>query len=170
MDPSCASDMWSYMCLFAELYLNFPLFMSQGSVSHMSNLVRVSGPLPEHWKGSFAFADESHDWWYDPSTEVDSRISRQAIFTHRRPKVSQIERDHVLSVMAKGFCYDYDQRISADELLQDASFKVLLKIHRIRASDQWPASSQHNDSHWLASRRQNSPSTTSLLDPHQHLQ
>ena len=135
VDPSYASDMWSYMCLFVELYLEYPLFISSGSVSQVSDLVRVLGPLPEHWKGSFTFADASLDWWYDLSRGPDPVISLPAIITHRRPKMGQTEQNYLLSVMAKGFCYDYNQRITADELLQDASFKFLLKMHWTSGSD-----------------------------------
>ena len=135
VDPSYASDMWSYMCLFVELYLDYPLFNRSGCVSQVSDLVRVLGPLPEHWKGSFVFADASLGWWYDPSRGPDPVISLPAIIAHRRPKMGRTEQKHLLSVMAKGFRYDYDQRITADELLQDASFKALMKMHRTSGSD-----------------------------------
>ena len=135
VDPSYASDMWSYMCLFVALYLHYPIFLSTGSVPHVSNLVHVLGPLPEHWKGSYAATGASCDWWYDPSRKPDPILSLPAMIVYRRPEISLAERNHVLSVMVKGFCYDYDQRISADKLLQDDSFKALLKIHRIPDSD-----------------------------------
>ncbi|WEW61766.1 hypothetical protein PRK78_007260 [Emydomyces testavorans] len=54
VDPSFASDVWSYMCLFTELYLGFRLFFGTGNASVLSDMVSVFGPLPEQWKGSYS--------------------------------------------------------------------------------------------------------------------
>ena len=46
-NPSLASDMWSYMCIFAELYLGFPLFYGSAHSSVIDFIVKTLGPLPE---------------------------------------------------------------------------------------------------------------------------
>jgi hypothetical protein len=71
MGPSYATDMWGYMCFFAELYLGFPQFGNSffggGCVSLMSDFVRVLGPLPELWKESYCGVGKNKPLWYDPS-------------------------------------------------------------------------------------------------------
>ncbi|KAL6909083.1 hypothetical protein GGI43DRAFT_167756 [Trichoderma evansii] len=45
MDPSFASDMWSFMCIFAELYLGFPLFMAQRTLQRLTSWLELWGPF-----------------------------------------------------------------------------------------------------------------------------
>lgn len=63
--PSVACDMWSYVCLFAELYLDFEPFHGWANGGVITTMVEILGPLPEKWKGSCVFK-ESRDDWYDP--------------------------------------------------------------------------------------------------------
>lgn len=46
-----------------------------------------------------------------------------------RPEASQTEIKKVLSFMSKGFCLP-ESRMSAAELLEDASFKAVMQIGR----------------------------------------
>ncbi|VTT59406.1 unnamed protein product [Fusarium fujikuroi] len=50
---SFASDMWSYICIFAELYLGFPLFYGSAYSLAIDFTVKSLGPLPLSWKGSY---------------------------------------------------------------------------------------------------------------------
>ena len=52
-DPSLASDMWSYMCLYAALYLGNNVFYSNGGGSTAFSWVEQLGAMPEKWKGHF---------------------------------------------------------------------------------------------------------------------
>ncbi|KAH9207633.1 kinase-like domain-containing protein [Leptodontidium sp. 2 PMI_412] len=52
-DPSFASDMWSYMCLFAALYLGYNVFYGNGGGSTAFSWVEQLGAMPSHWKGKF---------------------------------------------------------------------------------------------------------------------
>lgn len=77
---SFASDMWGYMCLFTQLYLDsapFDSFWGVWDASVLSAMVDVLGPLPEHWKGSFDGAGKSEDSWYDQSTKPKLRLPRR---------------------------------------------------------------------------------------------
>ncbi|QKD48707.2 kinase domain-containing protein [Fusarium oxysporum Fo47] len=98
INPTFASDLWSYMRIFAELYLKWPLFgpgfFGGRFRSVVELLVRVLGPLPLSWKGSYDG---------DPA-----------------------EQQLVLSILRRGFSYFPEERLSAGELLDDASFKALM--------------------------------------------
>jgi hypothetical protein len=64
-DPSFAPDMWSYMCIFAELYLGFSMFASAAHSATLDFTVRTLRSLPLSWKGSYK-GDGRHDEpWYD---------------------------------------------------------------------------------------------------------
>ncbi|PCD42829.1 hypothetical protein AU210_005354 [Fusarium oxysporum f. sp. radicis-cucumerinum] len=71
INPTFASDLWSYMRIFAELYLKWPLFgpgfFGGGFRSVVELLVRVLGPLPLSWKGSYDGDVEPDESWCDQS-------------------------------------------------------------------------------------------------------
>jgi serine/threonine protein kinase len=50
---SRASDMWSYMTLFAALYLGFDA-IGRECIDAISWVVGMLGPFPGQWKASFA--------------------------------------------------------------------------------------------------------------------
>ena len=129
-DPSLASDMWSYMCIFAELYLGFCPFYDAYHSSLMANLVYVIGPLPEQWKGLFNGAGTSDDSWYDSTRKPVPSMTLSAMIERMRPETGPTERKLVLSVMSKGFRYVPEQRLTAAELLQDPSFTALMDMYR----------------------------------------
>lgn len=132
--PSFASDMWSYMCLFAELYLGLVPFHGlldgAGSTIVISSMVNALGPLPEHWKGNYEGVGAEVDSWYDQGRKPVPRMTLAAKIKRARPEASQTEIKNVLSFMSKGFCYLPESRMSAAELLEDASFKAVMQIGR----------------------------------------
>lgn len=122
--PSFACDMWSYMCLFAELYLDFEPFHGWANGGVITTMVEILGPLPEKWKGSYV-GDESRDEWYDPNTTL-WHDSLSGLIESRRPDSDPVERQHVLSVLQRGFSYCPEERLTATQLLQDTSFRALI--------------------------------------------
>jgi serine/threonine protein kinase len=65
VDLSFASDMWSYMCVFAELYGKCPLFGGAASSTVISFVVKTLGPLPAQWKGLYDAGDSCDLEWYN---------------------------------------------------------------------------------------------------------
>jgi serine/threonine protein kinase len=133
-DPSFAGDMWSYMCVFAELYLGVVPW--RGYMMHrwmMNNMVRILGPFPEEWKGHYEIdGGVFKDSWYSQGRLADPSSAESALkicLKEEQPDTSPTERDHVLSVMSKGFCYLPEGRLTATQLLQDPSFKALMEIY-----------------------------------------
>ncbi|KAK0111552.1 hypothetical protein ONS95_001903 [Cadophora gregata] len=129
-DPSLASDMWSYMCLFAVLYLGNGVFYGNGGRSTAISWVEQLGAMPGQWKGKFWFPGEVDDAWYERTTTPDVERDLAARIARMRPDTNQAERDLVLSIMLKVFCYLPERRITARELLQDPSFGSLLNIYQ----------------------------------------
>lgn len=65
VDPSFASDMWRYMCLFAELYSKCPLFGGSANSTIISFVVKTLGPLPAQWKGLYNVGGSCNLEWYN---------------------------------------------------------------------------------------------------------
>lgn len=128
-DPSFASDMWSYMCLFAALYLGNNVFYGNGGESTAFSWVEQLGAMPNHWKGRFWRPEEVNDAWYDQTTTPDPERDLAARIARMRPDASQAERELVLSIMHKAFCYLPERRITAEQLLQDPSFRAIMDIY-----------------------------------------
>jgi serine/threonine protein kinase len=125
-DPSAASDMWSYMCLFAELYLGTLPWSIYGNVL-LPEMVNALGPLPQTWNGYYHHPPEADASWYDPRKQPEFTL--EAMIAHARPDVSSAERAHVVSFMLKGFSYDPQDRITAGELLHNASFQAVMGVY-----------------------------------------
>lgn len=49
----------------------------------------------------------------------------KAMIKRARPEASETEQNNLLSVMSKGFCYLPESRMSAEQLLQDTSFRTI---------------------------------------------
>ncbi|KAH7178829.1 kinase domain-containing protein [Fusarium sp. MPI-SDFR-AT-0072] len=130
MNPTFASDMWSYMCIFAELYLKWPLFgpgfFGGGFRSVVELLVRVLSPLSPLWKGSYDGDGEPDESWYDQSKIPEPKISLESRVSKSRDTVEPAEQQLVLSILRRGFSYLPEERLSAGELLEDASFRTLM--------------------------------------------
>ncbi|KAN0085593.1 Protein kinase-like domain containing protein [Elaphomyces granulatus] len=130
VDPSFASDMWSYMCLFSRLYFNWVPWHNLLRSETLDEMVKVLGPLPEQWKGNY-IGYEYNNSWYDQSTTSDFRSAIERLIQRERPETSPTERNHVLSVMSKVFCYRPEDRLTAQQLLRDDSFKALMEIYKV---------------------------------------
>ncbi|KAG7433987.1 Serine/threonine-protein kinase AFC1 [Fusarium oxysporum f. sp. raphani] len=130
INPTFASDMWSYMCIFAGLYLKWPPFgpgFFGGGFRFVAELfVRVLGPLPLSWKGSYDGDGEPDESWYDQSKIPEPKMSLESRVTQSRDTVEPAEQQLVLSILRRGFSYLPEERLSAGELLEDASFKALM--------------------------------------------
>ncbi|KAI0542247.1 kinase-like domain-containing protein [Xylaria digitata] len=129
-NPSFASDMWSYMCIFAALYLGFDPFYGPGGDRIMSLWVNTLGPFPLSWKGHYRYLDnQGDDAWYDQLRKPNPETSLKSKLARRNPVPEEKEMNLVLSIFQRGFCFDPEQRITAAELLEDDSFNNLLKIY-----------------------------------------
>lgn len=133
INPTFASDMWSYTCIFAELYLKWPLFgpgfFGGGLRFIVGLLIRVLGPMPLSWKGLYEGGGEPDNSWYDQSTVPEPVMSLESRVTKSRDTVEPAEQQLVLSILRRGFSYLPEERLSAGELLEDASFKTLMEMY-----------------------------------------
>ncbi|KAF5655323.1 CMGC kinase [Fusarium sp. NRRL 25303] len=133
INPTFASDMWSYTCIFAELYLKWPLFgpgfFGGGLRFIVGLLIRVLGPMPVSWKGLYEGGGEPDDIWYDQSRVPEPGMSLESRVTQSRDTVEPAEQQLVLSILRRGFSYLPEERLSAGELLEDASFKALMEMY-----------------------------------------
>ncbi|QGI67679.1 hypothetical protein CEK26_011632 [Fusarium fujikuroi] len=133
INPTFASDMWSYTCIFAELYLKWPLFgpgfFGGGLRFIVGLLIRVLGPMPLSWKGLYEGGGEPEDSWYDQSRVPEPVMSLESRVTKSRDTLEPAEQQLVLSILRRGFSYLPEERLSAGELLEDASFKALMEMY-----------------------------------------
>ncbi|KAF5554103.1 CMGC kinase [Fusarium phyllophilum] len=129
--PTFATDMWSYMCIFAELYMGYALFYGSGNSSIVSCIVHALGPLPTSWKGTYRAGGVASDWWYDQNHELDPTASLEAKVARLRPDVDDTETRFMLAVLRNGLSYQPEDRLTARELLEDASFKSLMEIYGV---------------------------------------
>jgi hypothetical protein len=130
IDPSLASDMWSYMCIFTHLYLGFTPFFPAGGVGLMAGWRATLGSLPEHWKGYCTYPDIGNEnCFYDQSMPAFAERTLAARIARLRPETSQTERNLVLAVFAKVFVYLPERRATASQLLEDSSFKALMAMY-----------------------------------------
>ena len=127
INPGFASDMWSYMCLFLDLYLGFVPWSSGSHTSMFTKMVRTLGPLPKQWKGHYNSLGTSAKWWYDQRRRPDRTI--ESFIKRERPEVSEVELNHIVSIMSKVFCYSPEDRPTATQLLQDPSFQAVMEIY-----------------------------------------
>ncbi|KAN0077861.1 Protein kinase-like domain containing protein [Elaphomyces granulatus] len=127
INPSFASDMWSYMCLFLDLYLGCVPWSRNSHVPMITAMVRTLGPLPEKWKGCYNSWGASGSWWYDQRRRPD--LTFESVIKQKRPEISEVERNHIVSIVSKVFCYSPDDRPTATQLLQDPSFQAVMEIY-----------------------------------------
>ena len=129
VNPSFASDMWSYMCLFTRLYIGYTPWYSYSYCSVITEMVRTLGPLPMHWKGYYNAYGTWDNSWYDQHKMCDPKVALESFIKEQRPEVSSVERNHVLKIMCQVFRYSPDGRPTATQLLQDPSFKAIMEIY-----------------------------------------
>jgi serine/threonine protein kinase len=127
--PSFASDMWSYMCLFSVLYMGYVPWCSYSNMSVVSKMVGTLGSLPREWKGCYNGWGVSANWWYDHRRKPYPKESFKSIIERGRHEVGEVERNHIVSIMEKVFCYSPDKRSTATQLLQDPSFQAVMEIY-----------------------------------------
>jgi serine/threonine protein kinase len=123
VNPTAASDMWSFMCIFAKLYLGALPWSPYGEP--LAEMVKIFGSLPQCWKGYFYYPQRANSSWYDP--KITPETSLDALITRARPDVDSTERSYVAHVLRRGFAYEPDERITARQLLQDAYFQNILR-------------------------------------------
>lgn len=124
--PSIACDMWSYMCIFAELYLGLHLFTTFSDGGAVGFMVKLLGPLPEEWKGHYISPKSSIDSWYDQNNQPSPTFNLRAQVEYLRKDADPAERELVYSILSRGFSYSPEKRLTATQLLQDPSFKALM--------------------------------------------
>lgn len=129
VNPSFASDMWSYMCVFAALYLRSVPFGGRGHITMLSYLVDSLGPLPREWAGTYAGLGTPEESWYDQACPIASSITLEQKSRRSRPEVNDAERKLVLSVFSKVLRYLPEDRFTAAQLLEDEEFNELLAIY-----------------------------------------
>ncbi|OGM49434.1 kinase domain-containing protein [Aspergillus bombycis] len=127
-EPSFACDMWSYMVIFAELYLDYPPFATWIKGGIIAGMVRCLGPLPEQWKGLYNHPG-GLDSWYDQHQMPDPNHDHAATIAYFRPDVDPVEREHVHSIMSKVFTYCPEKRLTATEPLQGRSFRAIMDTY-----------------------------------------
>ncbi|EEH02630.1 protein kinase [Histoplasma capsulatum G186AR] len=123
--PSFACDMWSYMILFAELYLGYPPFPTHLKGGIISGIIRCLGPLPEEWKGLYTHPG-SLDSWYDQQKTSDPDHDLASTIAYFCPEADPVEQKHVHSIMSSVFSYYPENRLTATQLLQDPSFRAIM--------------------------------------------
>lgn len=128
-NPSYGSYMWSYMCVFFELYTGTYLFQGWGHASVMSSIVCTLGPLPESWRGTYHVGGSGEDKWYDQNWQMDPDSVIRERLTQLRPDVGPRELELVVTILRRGLVYRHEERITAAELLEHESFKGLMRIH-----------------------------------------
>ncbi|RHZ70730.1 hypothetical protein CDV55_107255 [Aspergillus turcosus] len=124
-DPSFGCDMWSYMVIFAELYLGYTPFPTWLKGGIISGIVRCLGPLPAHWRGLYTHPG-GLDSWYDQCKTPDPNHDLASTIAYFRPDADPIEREHVHSIMNRVFTYCPEKRLTATQLLQDPSFRAIM--------------------------------------------
>lgn len=127
--PTFATDMWSYFCIFAELYLGRPLISGPGNTYIVNHIVDTFGPLPESWEGSYVVGGSCQASWYDPQRRPRPELALDMMLSMHRPDISKMEEQHVLRILQRGFSYIPERRFTASQLLRDPSFKALMEIY-----------------------------------------
>ncbi|KAK2740922.1 hypothetical protein FQN57_005926 [Myotisia sp. PD_48] len=117
-EPSFASDMWSYMCVFAALLFDCSL------ISYSEWVIASLGPIPEEWKGVLPSRLDS---WYDQSRTADFEKHFRRRVKRVLPEAGDIIHDHALSVLKRGLRMLPEEHFTASQLLRDPSFVALVR-------------------------------------------
>ena len=78
VEAGFASDMWSYMCIFADLCIGFSLFHGSIPRSALDFMVKSLGPLPSTWRNTYYGGGQCDESWYDQNGEPDLHQSLEA--------------------------------------------------------------------------------------------
>ena len=128
---TAACDMWSFMCVFAELYLGYSLFSGRSNAAALSDVTRVLGPLPPKWKGTCIIPGTENESWYDLNESTLPNKTLEAKVERLKKDISLEEKELVLAVLKRGLSYDPSERLSAGELLEDPTFNKLLELYGV---------------------------------------
>lgn len=131
MGPTFASDIWSYMCVFAELYVDIPFFHGAAHSTAITSIVDTLGPLPWSWKEQYDGHNPRDDNWYDSQRLTQPLRDLEAIAQRVRPDVGPAERKLVLFILRWGLSYNPDRRPTAQQILENHSFKALLGMYGV---------------------------------------
>jgi serine/threonine protein kinase len=133
VDPSPASDMWSYMTIVVALYTGFPPFHGALYEQVMQGWCDVLGPMPAHWKGHYLRVSDpkaiNSDRWYDHAGAGHLKHSLASKVEKRRPDLSTEELNLAVRVFLKVLQYEPQDRLTAGQLLEDDDFNALLAIY-----------------------------------------
>lgn len=136
-EPTYGSDMWSFMCVFHALITgDGPFFGGWYEHGVLGSMASTLGPLPPEWEGHYKwpkyYSDEERQKWYDQDRAlVVSRTLESYVDDGRPDLAGSRERELILEVMRKGFRYKPEERITAQGLLNDASFVELMAMYGI---------------------------------------
>ncbi|KAF4994300.1 hypothetical protein FGRMN_5885 [Fusarium graminum] len=128
-NPSYASDMWSYICLFFELYTKGCLFHGPSHASVTSCMVNTLGPLPHSWEGSYHAGGLYDATWYDRDRRPDPEMALRVKILSLRPDISTKELELVGSILRRGLSYLPERRPTAAQFLEDSSFQELIGLY-----------------------------------------
>ncbi|ROV89597.1 hypothetical protein VMCG_09924 [Cytospora schulzeri] len=128
IEPSFASDMWSYMVVFLYLCTEHPAFTGRQFAGKVSSIFELVGLLPLEWKGHYSAYDkeEAKQSWYDQGSPSKSMFS--AFLDQHRPDISANEKALALSLIRQVFRPRPRDRVGASELLENKDFKALMSI------------------------------------------
>lgn len=133
IEPSFASDMWSYMVVFLYLYMETTIFTGRGFAGRVGSIVKHVGGLPSEWLGRYELYDKEEvqaSWYGQGSKEKDAQ-ALSAFLDQCRPDISAKEKTHVLSVVQKVFRPRPQDRLTASELLEDTDFKAVMSMNGV---------------------------------------
>lgn len=132
MEPSFASDIWSYMVLFLYLYTEESVFaIGPGFSGVLNSIVDKVGSLPLEWKGHYKAYDKakSKASWYGDEPPVKDMFG--AFLDLHRPDIDSAEKALVLSLIQQVFCPRPEDRITAAGLLGSRTFEALMRIYGV---------------------------------------
>ncbi|ROW00215.1 hypothetical protein VSDG_03562 [Cytospora chrysosperma] len=134
-EPTYASDMWGFMCIFHTLMTNYTPFSGWSDSGPLGFMTHELGPLPQEWEGLYQspwhYPDAERDKWYDQSRSPRVSFFERFLDRCRKELVGSRERELIVEVMYKGFRFQPAERPTAQQLLEDPSFRELLSIHGI---------------------------------------
>ncbi|KJZ71073.1 hypothetical protein HIM_09545 [Hirsutella minnesotensis 3608] len=128
--PSTKSDIWHLACLIYQAHsdtIMFPTFFHMFEML-VGTVIDNLGPLPEHWKGRYDFAEYGYvepgkppstvepAWWFEPdherSARIDTRLAREA------PHLSPNQRQEYVRLIHEMTAYEPEERLSAAEVMR----------------------------------------------------
>lgn len=132
MEPSFASDVWSYMVLFLSLYTEKLVFaVGPGFAGVLNSIVDGVGPFPQEWKGHYEVYDKAEvkELWYGNGPPANNLFN--AFLDKHRADINAAEKALVLSIIQQVFCPRPEDRVTAVGLLENKDFKALMSIYGV---------------------------------------